>query len=234
VHGYGKPGWYASISVFDTGEGMDEATCNKVFEPFFTTKEPDKGTGLGMSVVFGIIKQHNGFINVYSEPVIGTTFTILLPLVQSALKEILASEEEIIERGHETILVADDDDSLRDLTEKALRMFGYTVITAKNGSDALARFKERNGRIDLAILDIIMPEKNGKESFDEMIKLNPAVKAIFVSGYTSGILLKKGLIGENLDFIAKPVHIKQLLVKIRKVLDDKPNMSHPPQLCASF
>jgi CheY-like chemotaxis protein len=221
VHGYGNPGWYATISVSDTGEGMDETTCKKVFEPFFTTKEPGKGTGLGLSVVFGIVKQHSGFINVYSEPGTGTTFRILLPLVQSALAEILASEEFILERGVETILVADDDASLRDLAVKALDMFGYTVITAKNGSDALTRFNENKNKIDLVIMDIIMPGKNGKETFDEMRKLNPSVKAIFISGYTSDILLKKGLIEPDLELVTKPLHIKQLLLKVRKVLDRK-------------
>jgi CheY-like chemotaxis protein len=217
-HGYGEPGRYASVSVSDSGDGMDETTCKKVFEPFFTTKEVGKGTGLGLSIVFGIIKQHNGFINVYSEPGIGTTFKILLPLIQATVMEKRADEDKIFEKGVETILVADDDALLRDLTEKTLGMFGYTVITAVDGSDAVARFKEHKERIDLVILDIIMPKMNGQEAFDEMRKINPAVKAIFISGYTSDIIRKRGLLVQGLEFIAKPLNLKQLLIKIRAVL----------------
>jgi PAS domain S-box-containing protein len=222
THGYGEPGRYACIAVSDSGEGMDEATCKKVFDPFFTTKEAGKGTGLGLSIVFGIIKQHNGFINVYSEPGNGTTFRILLPLIHStAVEKHAAIEEEVIEKGVETILVADDDAFLRDLTEKTLRMFGYTVITAVNGSDALARFKENRERIDLVILDIIMPEMNGKEAFDEMRKIDPDVSAIFVSGYTSDIIQRRGLFEEGLAFVAKPLNLKQLLLKVRAVLREE-------------
>jgi CheY-like chemotaxis protein len=222
THGYGEPGRYACIAVSDSGEGMDEATCKKLFDPFFTTKEAGKGTGLGLSIVFGIIKQHNGFINVYSEPGNGTTFRILLPLIHStAVEKHAAIEEEVIEKGVETILVADDDAFLRDLTEKTLRMFGYTVITAVNGSDALARFKENRERIDLVILDIIMPEMNGKEAFDEMRKIDPDVSAIFVSGYTSDIIQRRGLFEEGLAFVAKPLNLKQLLLKVRAVLREE-------------
>lgn len=217
-HGYGEPGWYACISISDSGEGMDETTCKKVFEPFFTTKELGKGTGLGLSIVFGIIKQHNGFINVYSEPGKGTTFRTLLPLIRSKVTEKHARAEEVIENGAETILVADDDPLLRDLAEKALSMFGYTVITAVDGKDALARFKENKDRIDLVILDIIMPEMNGKEAFDKMRTINPAIKAVFISGYTSDIIRKRGLLEQGLEFVAKPLNLKQLLIKVRDVL----------------
>jgi hypothetical protein len=218
ANGFGEPGRYACISVSDSGEGMDQATCKKVFEPFFTTKEVGKGTGLGLSIVFGIVKQHHGFINVYSEPGSGTTFKILLPLIQTTVEEKHADEEENIEKGMETILVADDDAALRELAEKILTMFGYTVIMAVDGSDAVARFKANRDRIDLVILDIIMPEMNGKEAFDEMRKINPAVKGVFISGYTGDIIRKRGLMEQGIDFIAKPLNLKQLLIKIRDVL----------------
>ena len=221
AHGCGEPGWYASVSVSDSGEGMDEATCKRVFEPFFTTKEVGKGTGLGLSNVFGIIKKHNGFINVYSEPGIGTTFRILLPLIKSKVAEKHARAEEVIENGVGTILVADDDASIRALAEKALSMFGYTVITAVDGNDALVKFKENKDRIDLAILDIIMPEMNGKDAFNEMKKIDPALKAVFISGYTSDIIRKRGLFEQGLEFVAKPLNLKQLLLKVHDVLGEE-------------
>lgn len=221
AQGYGEAGWYAWISVTDSGQGMDEATCKKIFEPFFTTKEVGKGTGLGLSIVFGIVKQHNGFITVYSQPGIGTTFRILLPLIQSVVSECQSCEDEVIGKGTETILVVDDDASLRDLAEKTLEMFGYTVITAVDGRDALDRFKQNSGSIDLVILDIIMPEMNGKEAFDEMKTINPDLKAIFISGYTSDIIRKRGLMDQGLEFVAKPLNLKQLLIKVRDVLGEE-------------
>jgi len=218
ANGFGKPGSYAVISFSDTGEGMDETTCKKVFEPFFTTKEVGKGTGLGLSIVYGILKQHDGFINVYSEPGQGTTFKIYLPLIHAEVAENLAGKEEILEGGTETILVADDDASLRELSEKFLGMFGYTIITAVDGRDALAKFRENRDKIDLVILDIIMPKMNGKDAFDEMRKINPNVKAIFISGYTGEIIHKRGLLDQTLVFVSKPLNLKRLLVKVREVL----------------
>lgn len=221
AHGYGEAGRYAVISFSDTGMGMDEATCKKVFEPFFTTKEVGKGTGLGLSIVYGIIKQHNGLINIYSEPGKGTTFKIYLPLIHESITEKPTNTEEILEHGTETILVADDDASLRDLIEKVLCMFGYTVITAEDGADAFSKYSENKAKIDLVILDIIMPRMNGNEAFDEMRKLDPAVKGIFVSGYTSDFILTRGMLDQGLDFVSKPLNPKTLLIKVRKVLGEK-------------
>jgi PAS domain S-box-containing protein len=218
ANGYGKPGSYAVISFSDTGEGMDETTCKKVFEPFFTTKEVGKGTGLGLSIVYGILKQHDGFINVYSEPGNGTTFKIYLPLIHAEVAVSPAGKEEILEGGTETILVADDDASLRELSEKFLVMFGYTIITAVDGLDALAKFRENRDKIDLVILDIIMPKMNGKDAFDEMRKINSDVKAIFISGYTGEIIHKRGILDQTLVFVSKPLNLRKLLIKVREVL----------------
>jgi PAS domain S-box-containing protein len=229
LHGFGEPGCYALISVSDTGEGMDETICKKVFEPFFTTKEVGKGTGLGLSIVYGIIKQHNGFINVYSEPDKGTTFKIYLPLIQSATEGKDIREEEVLVGGTETILVVDDDTSLRELAEKFLRMFGYTIITAVDGEEALALFRENREKIDLVILDIIMPKMNGKDAFDEMRKINPDIKSIFISGYTRDIIHKRGLLDQSLEFVSKPLNPKKLLIKVREVLGGSRNEDKLPR-----
>jgi CheY-like chemotaxis protein len=177
-----------------------------------------KGTGLGLSIVYGIIKQHNGFINVYSQPGIGTTFKIYLPLIQTVAGEKQEIKEDAITGGNETILVADDDALFRELAERVFSMFGYTVITATDGHEALAAFKENRDKIDVVILDIIMPKMNGKEAFDEMRNIDPGIKGLFVSGYTGEILQKRGLIEQNLNFLSKPVNPKELLIKVREVL----------------
>jgi len=219
INGYGEPGRYAVIALSDTGEGMNESVRKKVFEPFFTTKEVGKGTGLGLSIVYGIVKQHNGFINAYSEPGKGTTFKIYLPLTQSAIADQQVGRQEALEGGKETILLADDDTCLRELAEKFLGMFGYTVITAVDGNDALARFSANKDRIDLVILDVIMPNMSGKEVYDRIKEIHSAVKAIFISGYTGDIIHKHGLLDPNLVFVSKPLNPKDMLIKVREVLD---------------
>ena len=156
VHGYGKPGVYAMITVTDTGKGMDERTKQKVFEPFFTTKEVGKGTGLGLAVVYGIVKQHGGYINIYSEPGIGTTFKIFLPVTpdKAAPEGLTAPDKSYPEGGNETILLAEDNESLREMTISILEEFGYTVISAFDGEDAVVKFMEHKNRISLLLLDL--------------------------------------------------------------------------------
>ena len=221
AHGYGEPGEYAHVSLTDSGIGMDETTRNRVFEPFFTTKQLGTGTGLGLSIVYGIIKQHNGFINVYSEPGVGTTFSIYLPLVDADIHSKTDLVDEMLRKGTETILVADDDAALLELTEKILRQFGYTVIAAVDGVDAVHKFSEHQAGIDLVVLDIIMPKMNGKEAFDEIRKIRPDMKSIFISGYTADIIHDRGMLDESLEFIAKPLRPIDLLHKVREVLDKK-------------
>lgn len=218
-HGFGDLGKYAVLTVADTGTGMDEATKQKIFEPFFTTKETGKGTGLGLSIVYGVVKQHNGFINVYSEPGEGTTYKIYFPLIKAEAERIQPAGSPYPNGGTETILVAEDEDSLRKLAVTIFNSFGYKVIEAEDGEDAIAKFKENMDSIQLCILDMIMPRKNGKEAYNEMKKLKPDIKAIFASGYTADILERKGLTEEGLDFIIKPVTPKDLLRKVREMLD---------------
>ncbi len=220
-HPYGKPGKYAVLSVADSGCGMDEQTRARIFEPFFTTKELGKGTGLGLAIVYGIIKQHKGYISVYSEQGIGTTFKIYLPLIQTKVeerKEEPAREEDVI-GGKETILVAEDDATVRKLVVTVLRSFGYTVIEAADGAEAVDRFAEHAGSIDLVLTDTIMPRKNGREAYGEMRTIRQDVPALFTSGYSKEVLRKKSIIDNDPDFILKPVTPRELLRRVREVLD---------------
>jgi PAS domain S-box-containing protein len=218
-HGYGKPGKYALLTVSDTGTGMNEETQKKIFEPFFTTKEVGKGTGLGLSIVYGIIKTHGGFINCYSEPDNGTVFNLYLPLIRSEVDEPPTEETSLLTGGTETILIAEDDETVRSFARDLLEDFGYTVIEAVDGDEALLKYREMKDEIRLLILDVIMPKKNGKETFDAIRSLTPGIKAIFISGYTADIIHKKGIPESELNFLAKPLLPEKLLSKIREVLD---------------
>jgi CheY-like chemotaxis protein len=221
MHGFGKPGRHAVIEVSDTGQGMDERMREKIFEPFFTTKAPGKGTGLGLAIVYGIIKQHNGNINVYSEPGRGSTFKIYLPLIVTETARVAEKEMTPPRGGTETILLAEDDRAVRDLTANILRGYGYQVIETVDGVDALDKFAGRSKEIDLLILDVIMPGKSGKEAYDAIKALRPDVAALFISGYTADILQSRGISEAGLNFISKPVSPFELLRKIREILDGK-------------
>jgi CheY-like chemotaxis protein len=218
--GDGTPGPYAMLSVSDTGEGMDEQTQEKIFEPFFTTKEVGRGTGLGLAMVHGIVKQNKGYINVYSEVGKGTTFKIYLPLVSSRAGEDWRPEvQQPLRGGTETILFAEDNETVRLLNREVLQEFGYTVIEAADGEQALQKFREHRDRIDLFILDVIMPKKNGREVFEEARRSNPNVKALFTSGYPADLIQKEGVLEKGLHFLSKPSSPEALVRKVREVLD---------------
>jgi len=217
-HGYGEKGTYALLSVSDTGTGMDEATRERIFDPFFTTKEVGKGTGLGLATVYGIVKQHNGYINTYSEPGMGTTFHVYFPIATQFIKE-SETISEPVRGGSETILIAEDSDAVRNLIKALLTEHGYTIIEAIDGEDAIQRFTEAK-RIDLVILDTVMPKKNGREVYDEIIRLKPDSKVLFTSGYTRDVILDKGVEEGKFEFIQKPVSPYVLLKKVRQMLDD--------------
>lgn len=219
THGYGKPGMFARIVVTDTGHGMDEETIKRIFEPFFTTKEVGKGTGLGLAIAYGTIKQHNGYINVYSTPGGGTTFTIYLPLIKTEVEETGLTELAIPAGGTETVLIAEDDAEVRKLTKSILTGFGYAVIEAVDGEDAINKFMENKDRIQLLLLDIMMPKKSGKVVYEEIRNIRPDVKALFTSGYAIDIIQKIGILEEGLNFVLKPISPKELLRKVREVLD---------------
>jgi CheY-like chemotaxis protein len=218
-HGYGKLGMFARIVVADTGAGMDEETRRKIFEPFFTTKEVGKGTGLGLAIVYGTIKQHNGYINVYSTPGEGTTFTIYLPVIKVEIEETRLIEHAIPTGGTETVLVAEDDAEVRKLIKSILDGFGYAVIEAVDGEDAINKFMENKDRIQLLLLDVIMPKKSGKVVYEEIRQIRPDIKTLFASGYAMDIIQKIGILEEGLNFVLKPLSPKELLRKVREVLD---------------
>lgn len=219
MHGYGKPGNYALITVSDTGIGMDDETKKRIFEPFFTTKELGRGTGLGLSIVYGIIKQHDGYIDVYSEKGKGATFKIYLPLVKSWTAEKKAAVTHPPKGGSETILIAEDRNDVREIIKTVLEKFGYTVMIADDGDEAVNKFNEHKDSIDMLIFDVVMPKKSGKEAYDEISKVTPAIKCLFMSGYTADIINKKGILEEGIEFISKPISPDALLKKVREILD---------------
>jgi PAS domain S-box-containing protein len=219
AHPYAKPGIYAMVSVSDTGIGMDDGTKERIFEPFFTTKEVGKGTGLGLSIVYGIIKQHGGYINVYSESGKGTTFKIYLPILKSGIKETELMPSIPAARGAETVLMAEDDAAVRTIAREVFEQFGYTVIEARDGEDAVKKFLENKDKVHLVVLDVLMPKKNGKEAYEVIRKIRPDVKVIFTSGYTADILHKKGILEEGINFLSKPISTNDLIRKVREVLD---------------
>jgi PAS domain S-box-containing protein len=220
LHPYFEPGRYCRITVQDTGTGMDAETKNKIFEPFFSTKGIGKGTGLGLSIVHGIIEQHNGHITVDSEVGKGTTFKLFLPLVVEEEEE---EEEEVQQQipltGTETILLAEDDSDVREVTKLMIEEYGYKVIEAVDGADAIDKFKEFKDDIQLLVLDGIMPKKSGKEAFLSIRKINPEIKALFLSGYSYDIVDKDDNLADGTSYTLKPVSGVELSMKIRKLLD---------------
>lgn len=217
-----KPGSYALFKVTDVGQGMTREIIERIFEPFFTTKGVGQGTGLGLSIVYGIVTQHAGHIHVKSEPGKGTVFSVYLPLIEGAAAEVIekqATGSTGVTLGTETILLAEDDKTVRGFMSTALKEHGYSVIEASDGQEALKAFEAHKDRIDLLLLDVVMPGMNGKLVYEGAQKLTPGVKAIFMSGYTADILHKKGLREEGVNFISKPVVQHELMKKVRQLLD---------------
>jgi PAS domain S-box-containing protein len=217
THGFGRPGNYGRINVIDSGIGMDEMTREKIFDPFFTTKEVGKGTGLGLATVYGIVKQHDGYIFVESTPEKGTTISTYLPLAGSQAT-IIPDTVTPIQSGTETILIAEDNPDVMRFISDALQRFGYQVIEAVDGQDAVEKYS-RYGNIELIILDSVMPKKNGREVYVEISKLTPQIKVLFTSGYTRDIILEKGIEEGKYDFMAKPLTLNKLMQKVREILD---------------
>ena len=218
-HPYMKEGSYVLLAVSDTGIGMDQKTRERIFEPFFTTKGLDQGTGLGLSMVYGIVKRHNGFILVYSEPGKGTTFRIYLPPVDAAPDVVISSNPPVIRGGKETVLLVEDDEPVRKLMEQTLMNLGYIVLVARNGEEAVDVFRMNGDRIDLAILDVVMPRKGGIEVYEEMHKERMDLKVIFMSGYTANAVNESFHLIAGVPFLSKPFGPGVLARKVRAVLD---------------
>jgi CheY-like chemotaxis protein len=212
-----RPGRYVKINVTDVGIGMDEQTRERIFEPFFTTREMGRGTGLGLAMVYGIIKGHNGYINVYSEKGKGTTFSIYLP---ASDKEITKQENDkiTIVRGNETILIVDDEETVLQVMKEMSEALGYQVMFAGSGPEAIKIFEENRDRIALVILDIIMPNMGGGETFDHLRRINPKVNVILSSGYSINSEATKIMDRGCKEFIQKPISLNELSTKIRKAL----------------
>ena len=217
TNGFGTPGDYVTLSVTDTGTGMDEKTRDHIFEPFFTTKEVGKGTGLGLSTVYGIVKQHHGYIVVNSILNRGTTFLIYFPSIKVSAEQKPFHPQEL-RRGTEVILIADDDPGVRKLVTAVLCRYGYTAIEARDGEETLRIFNE-NKQIDLIVMNVVMPGRTGGAVFREVRKTDPAAKVLFMGGYARDVIIDKGVDGAMVDFIRKPIVPRELLQKVRKVLD---------------
>jgi PAS domain S-box-containing protein len=218
-HGYGEVGRYAVITVTDSGSGMNEQTRQRIFDPFFTTKEVGKGTGLGMSMVLGIIQQHNGFIDVQSAIGQGTTFRIYLPITDEGdTMPVSETTELLTEQSAGTILVAEDEPSVRDFMEKLLTLFGYRVILAVDGQDAVEKFSAMKDEIQLVIFDMVMPNKSGKAAWNEIRRINNSIKAIYVSGYAADVIERQGDLGPDEMLLKKPIQPKELMDNIRQLL----------------
>jgi len=217
-HGF-QPGNYVMISVSDTGCGMDKETLEHIFEPFFTTKGEGEGTGLGLATVYGIIKQNNGFINVYSEPGKGATFKIYFPVYEGQDEKPYQAEDLENIMGQETILLAEDDTDVRTFTRNALQQLGYQVIDFGEPIEALEYFKKHSDEIDLLFTDLVMPGMNGQELHRQIEQIKPGIKVLFTSGYTSNIIAVQGIIKRGINFLQKPFAPSVLGKKIRQILD---------------
>jgi len=213
------PGEYVLLTISDDGCGMDRDTKAMIFEPFFTTKEVGQGTGLGLSTVYGIVKQNNGFIYVYSEPGKGTTFRIYLTRDTSPALDAFMETPADIPKGHgEIILIVEDEVSILKLAKRILQNLGFNPMTAESPGEALSLVKDRTVEIDLLITDIVMPEMNGKELSLQLRKIYPGLKTLFMSGYTANVIAHRGILDEDVNFIQKPFSTRDLATKIDGIL----------------
>ena len=218
IHAEVVPGTYVALYVTDNGMGMPPEVMEKIFDPFYTTKEKGTGTGLGLSTVYGIVKQHKGHIYVYSELGSGTTFKIYFPRIESAAEDKIRKVFPAMEKGVETILVADDEISIRKLIRDTLEPLGYKIIEAADGEEALELFRQSECKIDLLLTDVIMPKMTGKKLVEALSAEQKEFKVLYMSGYTDNVIVHQGILDENIEFINKPLIPSLLTKKIREVL----------------
>ncbi len=215
-------GEYVLLAVSDNGWGMDKEILNQIFEPFFTSKGEGQGTGLGLSTVYGVVKQNNGFINVYSEPGKGTTFKIYLPRYMDQATDIMREKSAEIPLGRgETVLVVEDEPALLMMAKMMLEKVGYRVLTAGKPSEAIGLAEEHAREIHLVITDVVMPEMNGRELAERLQSLYPSMKILFMSGYTTDVIAHRGVLDEGVNFITKPFSMKDMAVKVQEALREK-------------
>ena len=215
------PGDYVLLTVRDTGAGMDAETLSHIFEPFYTTKQKGKGTGLGLATVYGIVKQSGGSINVQSKPNSGTTFRIYLPRTEDMPKRVAAPKGEM-QRGSETILVVEDNRTVRQLTTEMLMTRGYRVLSADSGEEAMRLCKNCEGGVDLLLTDVIMPQESGPSLAERVTRMKPDIKVLYMSGYAEEMINQQGLLDGTVALLTKPFTMHELAMKVREVLDSKP------------
>ncbi|MFN7945174.1 MAG: ATP-binding protein [Blastocatellia bacterium] len=221
THPWVRPGNYVQIAVTDTGCGMDQETQQRAFEPFFTTKGLGEGTGLGLAVAYGIVKQHDGFIHLYSEPELGTTFRIYLPPAESDTEaHLIEKNHTVLTGGTETILVAEDEDSLRKLAYDVLTELGYTVLLASDGVEAVEIFRASRDRIALLLLDIVMPRQGGRMTFETIRQMGSDVPVIFMTGYSIEIARSRFISTSRAAILQKPYTPESLGLKVREILNE--------------
>jgi signal transduction histidine kinase len=213
-----RPNTYVMLSVSDTGTGMDRETQSRIFEPFFTTKEKGKGTGLGLSTVYGIVKQSGGYVIVQSELGRGTTFHIYLPLVEGTAEQHSVSAPDTASGGTETVLLVEDEESVRQLVRDTLTAKGYRVLEAEHGEAGVAAAAGHRGKIDLVITDVVMPGMGGREMVKELAQTRPETKVLYLSGYTEDAIVNDGSIEKGTAFLQKPFTLQSLSRKVREVL----------------
>jgi two-component system, cell cycle sensor histidine kinase and response regulator CckA len=213
------PGNYVTLAISDTGCGISHDVKQHIFEPFFTTKSLGHGTGLGLATTFGTVRQAGGSIEVYSEPDQGTSFKIYLPRVEAQAEQVIQEKPDAnISCGTETVLIVEDETSVRELALRILRHLGYNVLSASNGGEALILTEKHRETIDLLMTDVVMPGMNGRELAERLLRIQPGMKVLFTSGYTENVIVHHGIVEDNLNFIGKPYSMQALALKIREVL----------------
>ncbi|MFZ4857891.1 MAG: ATP-binding protein [Desulfuromonadaceae bacterium] len=212
--------WLPWLTVSDDGSGMDKETISHVFEPFYTTKELGKGTGLGLATVYGAIKQNNGFVNIYSEPGQGTTFSLYLPRYAGQKSEQQTEGGTLpVPRGLETILLVEDEPAILNMTAMMLERQGYTALKAGTPGEASRLAKEQSGEIHLLMTDVIMPEMNGRNLAKNILTIYPRIKCLYMSGYTADVIAHYGVLDEGVHFIQKPFSLSAMAAQVRELLD---------------
>jgi CheY-like chemotaxis protein len=216
-----QSGPYVVLAVSDTGDGMDSYVLSRAFEPFFTTKGKDRGTGLGLSTVYGIVKQHQGHITAYSEVGRGTTFKVYLPIIENVSDQeskITAVQAQLV--GTETILIVEDEEIVRDLTSEVLQTLGYKILQAGNPEEAARVSKLHGGPIHLMLSDVVLPQMDGKRLYKLLAPLFPGMKVMFVSGYAENAIVHHGVLDPGVNFLHKPLTVEALTKMVRKILDE--------------